>query len=177
MRARFKRLMTDFDQFVASHVDDLLRTAYLIVWDEGEAEDLVQECLLKLARRWDRIATMEQPYAYARRVLVNLAVRESPKRSRRRAELSEALIERGAEPDTGEVVGIRDELWAALRQLTPRERAVLVLRYFHDLSETQVAEMLGLPIGTVSSTASRSLAQLRELIGAEPAQARSDHHD
>ena len=51
--------MTDFDEFVAAHVDDLLRTAYLIVWDEGEAEDLVQECLLKIARRWPRIRRMD----------------------------------------------------------------------------------------------------------------------
>ena len=64
--------MADFDQFVAAYVDDLLRTAYLIVWDEGEAEDLVQECLLKVARRWPRIRRMEQPRAYARRILVNL---------------------------------------------------------------------------------------------------------
>ena len=79
--------MTDFDQFVAAHVDDLLRTAYLIVWDDGEAEDVVQECLLKLARRWPRIRRMEQPRAYARRILVNLALDGARGRSRRRGEL------------------------------------------------------------------------------------------
>jgi DNA-directed RNA polymerase specialized sigma24 family protein len=66
--------MTDFEQFVAAHVDDLLRTAYLIVWDEAEAEDLAQECLLKVARRWPRVRRMEQPQAHARRILVNLAL-------------------------------------------------------------------------------------------------------
>ena len=87
---RVKGLMTDFDQFVAAHVDDLLRTAYLIVWDEGEAEDLVQECLLKVARRWPRIRRMEQPRAYARRILVNLALDGARGRAQRRGELEPA---------------------------------------------------------------------------------------
>ena len=82
--------MSDFDQFVATHVDDLLRTAYLIVWDEAEAEDLVQECLLKVARRWPRIRRMEQPRAYARRMLVNLALDGARGRARRRSELEPA---------------------------------------------------------------------------------------
>lgn len=69
---------------------------------------------------------------------------------------------------------MRDELWTALRELTPRQRAVLVLRYFHDLSERQVAEIVGCSLGTVSSTTSRSLAQLRELIKPAPFEARSD---
>ena len=80
-------VMTDFDEFVATHVDDLLRTAYLIVWEETEAEDLVQECLLKVARRWPRIRRMEQPRAYARRILVNLALDGARGRARRRSEL------------------------------------------------------------------------------------------
>src|SRR5690348_17833462 len=79
--------MAEFDQFVAAHVDDLLRTAYLIVWDEGEAEDLVQECLLKVARRWPRVRRMEQPKAYARRIVVNLALDDARRRARRRHEL------------------------------------------------------------------------------------------
>jgi DNA-directed RNA polymerase specialized sigma24 family protein len=79
--------MTDSDEFVTAHVDDLLRTAYLIVWDEGEAEDLVQECLLKVARRWPRTRRMEQPQAYARRILINLALDGARRRAQRRGEL------------------------------------------------------------------------------------------
>src|SRR5260370_15069452 len=79
--------MTDFDEFVAKHVDAVLRTAYLIVWEETEAEDLVQECLFKVARRWPRIHRMDQPRAYARRILVNLAVDGARGRARRRSEL------------------------------------------------------------------------------------------
>ncbi|HWE08611.1 MAG TPA: sigma factor, partial [Solirubrobacteraceae bacterium] len=64
----------EFERFVAEATDALLRTAYLIVWDLAEAEDLVQECLLSVARRWPRVRTMDHPRAYARRMLVNLAL-------------------------------------------------------------------------------------------------------
>src|SRR5215475_7461804 len=159
--------MADFDQFVASHADDLLRTAYLIVWDEGEAEDLVQECLLKVARRWPRVRRMEQPRAYARRILVNLAIDGSRGRARRRGELDSAEV---ASPIAVEPLALetRDELLQALSELPARQRAVLVLRYFNDLTEAQVAEVLGCSVGTVKSSASRGLARLREALQPVP---------
>ena len=80
----------DFDRFVSENADGLLRTAYLIVWDLPEAEDLLQETLLKVAKRWPKVSRMDHPIAYARRILVNLALAAGPKRSRRRAELREA---------------------------------------------------------------------------------------
>jgi RNA polymerase sigma-70 factor (sigma-E family) len=165
--------MTDFEQFVASHVDDLLRTAYLIVWDEVEAEDLVQDCLLKVARRWPRIRRMEQPQAYARRILVNLAIDGSRARARRRSELQSgvAAIPIAIEPLTA--LDIRAELLQALAQLPARQRAVLVLRYFNDLTEAQVADVLGCPAGTVKSSASRGLARLREALQPVPFEPRS----
>jgi DNA-directed RNA polymerase specialized sigma24 family protein len=79
----------DFDRFVAEGIDGLVRTAYLIVGDMHDAEDLVQETLFKVARRWPKVSRMDYPVAYARRILVNLALRGGPKRSRRRFELSE----------------------------------------------------------------------------------------
>jgi RNA polymerase sigma-70 factor (sigma-E family) len=154
----------DFDRFVTDHVDDFLRTAYLIVWDEAEAEDLVQECLFKIARRWPRVAAMDQPRAYARRILVNLAVDGSKGRARRRRELEPppaGLLERAADPLAA--LDSRAELFDALAQLPRRQRAVLVLRYFHDLTEAQAAEVLGCSPGTVKSTTSRGLARLREV--------------
>jgi RNA polymerase sigma-70 factor (sigma-E family) len=162
--------LASFDDFVVGNGESLLRTAHLIALDEGDAEDLVQECLLKLAQRWGQVSKMDQPLAYARRILVNLALRGSKKRSRRRAELTTELIESGATSVALELLGAREELLGALRQLTPRQRTVLVLRYFHDLSETQVAETLGCTIGTVRSTTSRSLAQLRNLVESAPSQ-------
>jgi RNA polymerase sigma-70 factor (sigma-E family) len=161
-------VMADFDQFVTAHVDDLLRTAYLIVWDEGEAEDLVQECLLKVARRWPRIRRMEQPRAYARRILVNLALDGARRRARRRRELEPAASAYLSAADPLPALEGRDELLQALGQLHERQRAVLVLRYFNDLTEAQVAKVLGCSPGTVKSSASRGLARLREALQPVP---------
>jgi RNA polymerase sigma-70 factor (sigma-E family) len=163
-----------FDAFVAAHAEGLLRTAYLMTADEQEAEDLVQECLLRLAPRWGRIGRMDHPLAYARRVLVNLAVRGSTGRARRHGELHPVALDRLITSPPDDLLADRSELWAALGQLTARQRAVLVLRYFHDLSEVQVAEMLGVTTSTVSSTTARSLAQLRGLIPHVPSQTRSN---
>jgi RNA polymerase sigma-70 factor (sigma-E family) len=165
-----------FEDFVQAHTRELLRTACLITWDDAEAEDLVQECLLRVSSRWRRVRSMDMPLAYARRVLINLALGGRDRRSRRRVEL------RG--PDHGDVSGLGDaderadpnaeaalhalgewsELIGALGQLAPQQRTVLVLRYVDDLSEAQVADLLGCSTGTVKSRASRGLARLRELM-------------
>ncbi len=158
------RMDADFDEFVAAHVNDLLRTAYLIAWDAAEAEDLVQECLFKIARRWPRVRSMDRPRAYARRIVVNLATDGARGRARRRVELeppSANGLERAVDPLAA--LDSRAELVEALGQLPPRQRAVLVLRYFHDLTEAQAAEVLGCSPGTVKSNASRGLARLREV--------------
>jgi len=165
--------MADFDKFVAAHVDDLLRTAYLIVWDEGEAEDLVQECLLKVARRWPRVRRMEQPQAYARRILVNLALDGARRRAQRRRELEPGTPPILSAIDPLQTIETRAELLQALGQLHERQRAVLVLRYFNDLTEAQVADVLGCSPGTVKSSASRGLARLREALQPVPLQPRS----
>jgi RNA polymerase sigma-70 factor (sigma-E family) len=165
--------MTDFDEFVAAHVDDLLRTAYLIVWDEAEAEDLVQECLLEVARRWPRVRRMERPRAYARRILVNLAIDGARGRARRRSELEAGASASPIEVDPLSALDTRAELLEVLGQLPARQRAVLVLRYFNDLTETQVAEVLGCSPGTVKSSASRGLARLREALQPVSVQPRS----
>jgi RNA polymerase sigma-70 factor (sigma-E family) len=165
--------MTDFDEFVAAHVDDLLRTAYLIVWDETEAEDLVQECLLKIARRWARIRGMQQPQAYARRILVNLAFDGARGRTRRRGELELGIDAGVSIVDPLPALDTRAELIDALGRLPARQRAVLVLRYFNDLTEAQVAEVLGCSPGTVKSSASRGLARLREVLQPMPMKPRS----
>lgn len=162
------RVRPSFDHFVVQHGNGLLRTAFLITMDRQEAEDLVQECLLYLSRHWGRVAGMEHSLAYARHVLINLALRGSEGRRRRRAELDSELPDPGMDAVELELVVTRDELRDALRHLTPRQRAILVLRYFNDLSDDQVAEILGCAAGTVKSTASRSLVQLRQLINPAP---------
>ncbi len=163
----------DFDQFVAANAEDLLRTAYLIAWDQVEAEDLVQECLFKVARRWPRVRSMDQPRAYARRILINLATDGARSRARRRAELDpvpSGVGERAVDPLVA--LDAHAELIEALGQLPPRQRAVLVLRYFHDMTEAQAAEVLGCSTGTVKSSASRGLARLREVFELAPPQPR-----
>jgi RNA polymerase sigma-70 factor (sigma-E family) len=152
----------DFDAFVTDNLDGLLRTAYLIAWDAKEAEDLVQECLFKVARRWDRIAAMEQPLAYTRRVLIHLALRESGRRTRRRAEVELQAAHVGAEAASLTGLDTREELLEALAALPPKQRAVIVLRYFLDLTEVETARALGCSTGTVKSNASKALAHLRE---------------
>jgi RNA polymerase sigma-70 factor (sigma-E family) len=161
--------MNDFDEFVAASVEPLLRTAHLITWDLGEAEDLVQECLFKVARSWSRVRRMEQPLAYTRRILINLALDDARARAVRRIEL-DGNVRAADEPAREVLAGLetRDELLAALARLTPRQRAVLVLRYFNDLTEPQVAELLGCSTGTVKSNASRGLARLREALSPIP---------
>ncbi|HWD63794.1 MAG TPA: SigE family RNA polymerase sigma factor [Solirubrobacteraceae bacterium] len=160
--------MSEFKQFVVQHVDSLLRTAYLITWDEREAEDLVQECLFKVARRWPRVSSMDQPAAYARRILVNLAIDAGPHRARRRRELEPVL---GAAEPSSDPLGLlhdRADLMEALAGLPREQRAVLVLRYFNDLTEAQAATTLGCSEGTVKSRASRGLTRLREALSPLP---------
>jgi RNA polymerase sigma-70 factor (sigma-E family) len=152
----------DFDRFAADNTTGLLRTGYLIVGDLHEAEDLVQETLFTVARRWPKVSRMDHPAAYARRILVNLALRGGPKRSRRRTELGETHAAEQAAPATP--LDGHDELHAAIAALPPRQRAVLVLRYFLDLPEADVAAALECSLGTVKSTASRALARLEQTL-------------
>ena len=163
-----------FDAFVGANLDGLLRTAYLITWDEREAEDLVQECLIKVARRWSRVGTMQHPLAYARRVLVNLATDDAKGRFRRRAELDTAVVgadrqRRSVGVEAPELARLetRSQLVAALAELAPRQRAVLVLRYFLDVSEANTAQALGCSVGTVKNTGAKALVRLRESLGRE----------
>jgi RNA polymerase sigma-70 factor (sigma-E family) len=157
----------DFDRFVAETAESLLRSAYLITWDFAEAEDLVQECLFKVARRWPRVRKMGRPVAYARTVLIHLALDEGKRRSQRRSELGpEATWVLEAHHDDAAVlllgrVETSTDLLGVLRELPPRQRAALVLRYFDDLSEAEVADVMGCSVGTVKSTTSRALGRLR----------------
>jgi RNA polymerase sigma-70 factor (sigma-E family) len=165
---RDDRRRVEFEQFVADSTDTLLRTAYLVVGDLAESEDLVQECFVTVAKRWPRVRSMEYPRAYARRVLLNLILDGSARRSRRQLELeqSETLDERFDERSSGELTAVdtRSVLVTALAQLPPRQRAVLVLRYFEDLSESETAAAMQCSVGTVKSTASRALGRLQSAL-------------
>jgi RNA polymerase sigma-70 factor (sigma-E family) len=152
----------NFDRFVADNANALVRTAYLIVGDLHDAEDLVQETLFKVAAKWPRVRRMDSPLGYARRILVNMALRGSSKRSRNRAELGATAPAEVA--SDAAFLDIHDELFDALAALPPRQRAALVLRYFLDLSETEAAAALGCSLGTVKSSTSRGLRQLEQTL-------------
>jgi RNA polymerase sigma-70 factor (sigma-E family) len=150
----------DFDDFVRGSATRLLRTAVLLTGDRQAAEDLVQETYERIYVHWPRIRA-GAPEPYARKTLTNLAANRWRKRHRRPAEV--ALIEDHDQstPDDSETYAVRRELLAALQALPPRQRAVIVLRYYDDLTEAQTAEVLGCAIGTVKSQAARALDRLR----------------
>lgn len=159
-----------FERFVAESSDRLVRTAYLLCGDRGHAEDLVQTALLRTARRWGR--ARRQPEAYARRVVVNLAKDRWRELSRRPRE---APID-GAEMAVSVSDGIaeRDELLRATQALPEGQRAVLVLRYFADLSVEETARTLGCTTGTVKSQTARALTRLRAALTPEMENADAD---
>ncbi len=160
----------EFERFVADHTADLLRTAYLITWSGPEAEDLLQEAWLITAQRWPTIHAMEHPLAYVRRTLVNLALRTS---RGARAEASsvdpDVLAQHEDQRLEGNLAMIdtRSEITWLLGVLPRNQRAVIVLRYFDQLSEAEIAEELGWPVGTVKSTSARAIERLRRRAGAD----------
>jgi RNA polymerase sigma-70 factor (sigma-E family) len=149
----------EFDSFVGARSGALLRTAHLLTGDRGHAEDLLQQALERLYRHWGRIDG--DPEGYVRRTLVNLAADRWRRRSRRPQEAGQELPDTPARGDAHRAVEDRYDLVRALRTLTSRQRAVLVLRYFDDLSEAEAARVLGCSVGTVKSTSSKALARLR----------------
>lgn len=150
----------DFRRFTAQTWPKLVRTGYLLTGDLGHAEDLAQTALIKVYRSWQRIRDVEDVDAYVRKVLVNS--NRDRFRSRRPAEFSVAdPPEARTGGDPGPAVVQRDALIGALAALPPRQRAVVVLRFWEDLSEATVAELLGCTVGTVKSQTSRALAKLR----------------
>ncbi|MET9735797.1 SigE family RNA polymerase sigma factor [Streptomyces sp. NPDC006458] len=149
----------EFRQFVAGRSSALLRTAVLLSGGDRHAgEDLLQNALVKAAGRWRRI---DEPEAYVRQILY----RQQISRWRlkwRRLELTVAEPpEKHPVPDGSTAAELRLVMREALGRLTARQRAVLVLRYFEDLPEAEVARLLGCSVGTVRSTTHRSLARLR----------------
>ncbi|WP_306205649.1 SigE family RNA polymerase sigma factor [Actinoplanes sp. RD1] len=146
-----------FEEFVAARLPTLARYATVLCSDRAEADDVVQEVLTRALMRWRRIGELEEPYAYVRAMVTNEFL------SRRR--LVPLDRHEPAAPPEPEV--LRPELWARLSTLPRRQRAVLVLRYYEDLSDEQIAGVLGCRPGTVRTHASRGLAALRIAITSE----------
>ncbi len=151
-----------FQEFVASRSVGLRRLAYLLCSDWHLAEDLVQGALTRAYGAWRRVERSDDVDAYVRRILVNQATDGWHKR-RRLGELLGGPVERPSVVDRTVQVDQRDELLRFLDQLPTQQRAVLVLRFFEDLSVEATADLLGISTGTVKSHTSRGLARLREL--------------
>ena len=153
----------EFAEFVTASWPSLYRTAYLLLGDRGLAEDLVQTALAKTYGAWPGVRDVATAPAYARRTMVNTAASWFRRRSWRRehptADVPDHAVETSAED--------RPALLDALRQLSPRQRAVIVLRYYDDLSIADTAEALGCSAGTVKSQTSDALARLRLVLGAD----------
>ncbi|WP_232533983.1 SigE family RNA polymerase sigma factor [Plantactinospora sp. KBS50] len=164
-------LEEEFREFVAARSAALLRTAYLLAGDWATAEDLLQTALTKTYLAWKRLGGIEAVEPYARRVLVNTAT--SWWRRRWHGERpTDVLPEQPARDRVQEQLD-RDALWRHVQQLPARQRAVLVLRFYEDLSEAQTAALLNISAGTVKSQSSRALATLRRRLAAEQAAERA----
>ena len=150
----------EFRRFVAGRSPALLRTAYLLVGgDWALAEDLLQAALVKTYLAWGRIEDRGAVERYVRRTMATTAT--SWWRRRWTGERATAVLPEVASADRTGLVDEQDALWRLVRELPPRQRAVLVLRFYEDLSEADTARTLGLSVGTVKSHTSRALATLR----------------
>jgi RNA polymerase sigma-70 factor (sigma-E family) len=151
----------EFREFFAAEYPRLCWLGFLLTGSRGEGEELAQEALVRIWWRWRLGRRPADPARYARRVLVN----------RQRSLLRRAAVEARslARARQVEVPPAGTEhamvLWEAVQALPPRQRAVLVLRYREDLTEAEVARLLGVPVGTVKSASHRALARLRQRLG------------
>ena len=158
----------EFREFVAARSAALLRVAYLLAGDWATAEDLLQTALTKTYLAWKRLGEIEAVEPYARRVLINTAT--SWWRRRWHGERPTEILPERPAPDEIETQVERDRLWRHLQSLPVRQRAVLVLRFYEDLSEAQTAALLNISPGTVKSQTFRALNTLRRRLGAEAEQ-------
>ena len=150
----------EFSAFVRARGTRMLRFATLLAGDAATGEDLLQEVLEKVYRRWSQVGGADNPEAYVRQALVNSAKSHWGRRSRRPERLVAAAPDGAASGGQGALL-IRQTLLQALAQLSRQQRAVIVLRYFADQSEADVARVLGCSVGNVKSHASRGLERLR----------------
>lgn len=153
-----------FAEFVALRSPALQRAAYLMVGDVGLAQDLVQEALTKTYVAWPRLRDPANAEAYTRKAITTTAITWFRKRSWNGERATGAVPER-ATAGHAEAIVVRRTLMEALGQLPPRQRAVIVLRFYEDLTEHQTAAALGCAVGTVKSQTSAALVKLRALTG------------
>jgi RNA polymerase sigma-70 factor (sigma-E family) len=154
----------DFRDFVTRQARGLGRLAYLLLGDQHAAEDLTAEVFLAVWRQWDQVSRADRPVAYVRRVMANQAAAHYQRRAQERQgleRLQDGLVDVTHDQDSAAVVDVQ----SALLRLPPRRRACLVLRFAFDLTEREVAAILGVSVGTVKSQTFKAAAQFRNEIG------------
>ncbi len=157
----------EFAQYMAARQPSLLRTAYLLTGDRHAAEDLVQASLAKLYLSWDKVQRREVIDGYVRRIMVN-ENNSLWRRAWKRREVTTDEV-----PDHAVAADLHDDgtgsaLWEFVQSLPRKQRAVIVLRYYEELSEAEAAEILGVSVGTVKSQTSRALAAMRARVHTQP---------
>ncbi|MEV6266344.1 SigE family RNA polymerase sigma factor [Kribbella sp. NPDC051936] len=160
--------MSSLDEVVRSTEHRLLRLGLMLSGSRHNAEDLVQSVLARAHRQWERIGGLEYPEAYLRTMVVNEYLGWRRLLKNREVPLAEP-IERPTDDDLGARQAQRDATWRLLTRLPRKQRAVLVLRYYEDLADSDIAEVLGVSPATVRSNAARALATLRDHMSAEEA--------
>jgi RNA polymerase sigma-70 factor (sigma-E family) len=157
----------DFEAWLVAREPALQRTAHLLTGDVHSAQDLVQTTLAKLYLAWDRVRTSDNVDAYARKALVN-EYRTAWRRPVRRAErVVEAVPDRPA-PESPAYDGSREAVWRFVCSLPAKQRTVVVLRFYEQLTEAEIADLMGISVGTVKSQSSRALASLRAQLPDHP---------
>lgn len=167
-----------FEDFFLRHHRDLGRLAYLLTGDAAAADDVIGDVFLAVWRQWDQVRSRDEPVAYVRRMVVNTAADRIRRlvRERRRDGLLHTRAPHTVPPADG---ALTVDVRTALLRLSPRRRSCVALRYALDLGEREVADLLGISVGTVKAQTAKGVAQLRELLGelpadyADPARARA----
>ena len=149
-----------FEEFVRANATDLLRSATLLAAGRERGEELLQDTLTHLYPQWDRVANAQAPFAYVRRAMVNRMISTS-RIPRNREIVTDTLPDRSDGRDPADTVARQQAVSQMLGALNERQRAAVVLRYFNDLPDDQIAEILGCREVTVRSVISRALAELR----------------
>ena len=155
-----------YDELVRATQPRLVRLGLMLTGNLHNAEDLTQTVLARAHRRWDRISGLDHPEAYLRTMVVNEFLSWRRILKNRELPLAEP-VERPSDEDIGSRQALKDATWRLLTKLPRQQRAALVLRYYEDLTDAEIADILGVTAGTVRSNISRALANLRDHLSTE----------